>query len=142
MYWNYEQVKAWKLKNPDKVRAQEVRYRKKHPFGGFPDNETKKAYNKKWYISHRDRVSQYRRKRRILCREFIENYKDGKFCQICGEKEAHRLVFHHKDKDTKTFVIAESGIHSKNTVMKEIEKYILLCPSCHRKIHARTVSAP
>ena len=62
-------------------------------------------------------------------------------CIICGEQEPCTLDFHHLDMSTK-----ESGIshivnsnRSMAVLQKELEKCVVLCANCHRKVHAGVV---
>ncbi len=57
-------------------------------------------------------------------------------CKFCPEKEIVCMDFHHlSDKD---FAIGDFKKHSYSfvKVVKEIEKCIVVCSNCHRKIHA------
>lgn len=65
--------------------------------------------------------------------ELIEN-RGGK-CVVCGyNKSIRALHFHHLNPDTKDFRISIGSV-SKELVLKEIEKCILVCSNCHCEIH-------
>lgn len=57
-----------------------------------------------------------------------------KGCSLCGSFK--RLQFHHIDPDTKIFEIHQYTLAMPlETLILEIEKCSVLCPSCHRKMH-------
>ena len=56
-------------------------------------------------------------------------------CVICGEKEPICLDFHHKVGSEKKFKIAKAESKSWENIMKELEKCVILCSNCHRKLH-------
>lgn len=54
-------------------------------------------------------------------------------CVICGEKDVACLDFHHiKDKYDQ---VSHMQTHSLNKINQEINKCIVLCANCHRKLH-------
>ena len=56
-------------------------------------------------------------------------------CIKCGESELCCLDFHHIDGGTKEGSIAERRNASLEWVRAEIEKCVVLCSNCHRKVH-------
>ena len=60
----------------------------------------------------------------------------GNKCQICGlEENPAFFEFHHLDPNTKSFSLSESNLtHSKDKIITEAKKCIMVCPNCHRKI--------
>lgn len=56
-------------------------------------------------------------------------------CIKCDEKEPCCLDFHHIDSSTKDGIIAERRNASEAWIRKEIEKCVVLCANCHRKLH-------
>ena len=93
-----------------------------------------------WRARNRDRVNNTARigaqKRNIRNRKLVLDYKIKHGCYICGESEPVCLDFHHKNPNEKRIEVA-LGIyrHSIETLQKEIDKCILLCSNCHRKVH-------
>jgi hypothetical protein len=127
-YSNYHYTKKWKEKHKDKVREQKIRYRNKH-------GKNIKEYHKKWREDNKEEVNKngreyskrYREnpinKERIKIRreaydylrnEFIKKYKH---CQMCPSKE--NLELHH------------------NEYKNNEKSLLLLCKSCHTKIHRK-----
>lgn len=79
-------------------------------------------------------------KRRKVIKQKAVDYLGGK-CQICELKDECSAVyeFHHKDPTKKDFTISGKGhCRSWERVKTELDKCILLCANCHRRIHALT----
>ena len=119
----------------------------KQKFDGRKENKSglclkcyRKKYHKEYWKNHpelkkertKSNYINYRKKR-----DFVLNYKKDKDCYICGYKE-HPVIlqFHHKNKSEKRYPIANSLTQlSLNNIKLEINKCILLCPSCHMWLH-------
>ncbi len=56
-------------------------------------------------------------------------------CYFCQEKEACCLDFHHQDDNKLNDVSAIAMAKSKRKLIQEINKCIVVCSNCHRKIH-------
>jgi predicted HNH restriction endonuclease len=66
-------------------------------------------------------------------------YKGGK-CTSCGFKGYPAIFdFHHPDPKAKDFPIAGS-CKSFERIKPELDKTVLLCANCHRKIHEEIFS--
>lgn len=57
----------------------------------------------------------------------------GGICIDCGSSE--HLIFHHKDPTEKSFTLAKYGSCSEERWLKELNKCVLLCESCHKDEH-------
>ena len=69
-------------------------------------------------------------------REWMREVKSGLSCP-CGENHIACLEFHHQNSKKKEFDVsnfAKSG-YSKDKVLAEIAKCIVMCSNCHRKHH-------
>lgn len=96
-------------------------------------------YQLKYKERYKDKLKENKRKRRTIIRDLIKQLKSCG-CLICGETDACCLDFHHlRDK---SFSICENPDISKSLLMKEIEKCIVLCANCHRKLHAGKITLP
>lgn len=73
-----------------------------------------------------------RYKKRRLC--YIEKKLQLK-CQKCEENHISCLDFHHLDPKEKEGNISSMVKYSLKKIKKEIEKCIILCSNCHRKLH-------
>lgn len=69
----------------------------------------------------------------------IDLYKASKGCCFCLEKEPCCLDFHHTNKD-KEGNVANLLLCGRKRVYKEINKCILVCSNCHRKLHKGLLS--
>lgn len=60
----------------------------------------------------------------------------GGGCQICGYNRCARaLTFHHTDPATKDFRLSY-GTFAWKTLLRELEKCVLICANCHAEVHA------
>lgn len=105
-----ERLKQWKKNNPEKAKEHQKRYRENHC------KEIKQ-----------------RRKEKV---QYVQNYKLSKGCKFCGYNENPRFLgFHHPD-DNKEFKVSYATYRmSLEKIKKEMDKCILLCNSCHIKLH-------
>lgn len=103
----------------------------------YKDKEKQKQFLAKHYKENKDSYNLSLKKRRQNKKELLDNYKRGKCCEICGEKDIRCLDFHHKDQNNKNKNICElvREAASNNRIITEIKKCILLCSNCHRKKH-------
>ena len=98
-----------------------------------------KRADEKYYLKNSKEIYQKKKIRRHLIKEEIVFLRGGK-CEICGyNKCISALEFHHKteDKDNHLAIIIKNA--SKEKVLKEVEKCILLCANCHRELHSGCV---
>lgn len=74
---------------------------------------------------------------------YVESLKEAASCPICGESSPCALDFHHKHNEKKEFIISEGKTsYSLNKLIPEINKCIIVCANCHRKIHAGIIPEP
>lgn len=98
------------------------------------DPNYRKLVDKKYYEKNKLKIYTKKRQR-------IKNYKNelvkllGGKCQTCGyNKSFAALDFHHKsDKEQLVSVLLNGS--SKEKLLKEANKCILLCANCHRELH-------
>ena len=95
-----------------------------------------KAYLKKYYADDKqaqfDRNSRYKQK----LRKAFQQYKAKQQCVFCGEKTPCCLDFHHIDPSQKDFTISNAiDTKAKDILWQEVEKCIVVCANCHRKLH-------
>lgn len=126
----YEYVKSWRGRNPDMVRAQRRRAQERK-------NDAFIARRKRYRARHREEILAKRRSQRLEIVQFIENYKSEHPCFICGEQCVPCLDFHHAG-DNKEASISQipSRMWKLPKIQAEIDKCIVLCSNCHRKLHA------
>ena len=85
-------------------------------------------------MSSSNSVSRWRIRKKIK----LMAYKGNK-CEICGYNKIKYLSvfdFHHLDPSEKKFGVAEGGIcKSIDSLIKEVDKCILVCCRCHAELH-------
>ena len=75
------------------------------------------------------------KKRRDEFNKWCVEYKGGT-CIVCGYNRCLRsLDFHHLDENQKDYGIAAIWKKSKEEVIKELDKCVLVCKNCHGEIH-------
>jgi hypothetical protein len=100
--------------------------------------EYKKLWNKTYYrentISEKKRI--FDRRREIAV--WFAEYKAHLRCANCGETTAACLDFHHLDNRNKdiTLSLSVKWGWGRDRIKREIDKCVVLCSNCHRKLHA------
>lgn len=92
------------------------------------------------YYKYPDRVRLRTKTRLKTHRMWLDRIKLDSGCLFCEEDTAICLDFHHLDSTDKEFGIAESLNRSWVDILKEIEKCVVVCSNCHKKIHAGLIS--
>jgi len=91
---------------------------------------------------HRDSYSDKRKvsdtARRANGKALIEDAKKNG-CIICKEMELCCLELHHLDPASKDFTIGMNRAMSVKRILAEIEKCVVLCSNCHKKVHAGVI---
>lgn len=112
----------------------------------YKDREKRLQYAKVWnhkhYLEHKDKEKKriYSRRREIS--KWFTLNKEKLRCQVCGENTSVCLDFHHLDpkiKDLNLGKIKNWG-YSIKRIQSEINKCIILCANCHRKLHAGLIT--
>lgn len=117
-----EERKIWKkeytLKNKERIRQQDAEYRRTH-------KDRIKQANKK-YNSRMAKTN----------KEKLEAYKSLHSCCLCKNNNPIVLQFHHVSLENKKGNVTDLvRSHSWSTVIKEIEKCVVVCANCHLIIH-------
>lgn len=157
MFDKKEWTKQWLKDNPEYMKE----YHKKWNKDNF---KHVKECKKKWNKDNSEHIKKQRRQRYLENREkilkvckkyrenhyeekkqhykeklqYIQDYKISKGCASCGyNKNPRFLNFHHPDNNKKEFDVWKAIHQNKNLekIKKEMDKCILLCNSCHRKLH-------
>ena len=97
------------------------------------DSEYHKQKSREHYQKYKQKYNERNQLQKRRTRELInEAKKEG--CIKCSEKEPACLDFHHlRNKDLS--VAAMHGMNDER-VLEEINKCVVLCSNCHRKLHA------
>ena len=102
--------------------------------------ECRRKVNNEYYANSQIRKDTIKRNKTTninKAKEFVSAIKKTG-CNFCNETEECCLDLHHIDPKQKEYSISRivnSG-HKLETIYKEIEKCIVVCSNCHRKIHA------
>lgn len=73
----------------------------------------------------------------------MKELKNELKCCVCGENEPACLDFHHTDPSEKEYTISTIvHTHSWEKIVNEINKCVVLCSNCHRKVHANVIQCP
>lgn len=78
-------------------------------------------------------------------KQLFQEYKNKLKCEICGEDEMICLDFHHlnpKEKEGDISHLLLKQNRSFKRVLEEVEKCVVLCSNCHRKVHAGLIELP
>ncbi len=101
-----------------------------------PQNKKhRNEYDKNYFLKNRVRIYQNRNDRIRSYKTNLVNKLGGK-CVICGYNKCPAAFdFHHKNKNKENNVSVLLKNASKEKLLKEIKKCILLCSNCHRELH-------
>lgn len=91
-------------------------------------------YLKSHYQRNKEYYKNKAKKRTEEIRKWFVEYKSSLQCAKCGEDHPACLDFHHiRDKELNVSEIYRYG--TKKRILLEIDKCIVLCSNCHRKLH-------
>lgn len=78
--------------------------------------------------------------RRFEKKQRAVDYLGGK-CVVCGyARSVVALQFHHREATEKEFAISGSHARSWASILRELDKCVLLCANCHAELHAGLIS--
>jgi hypothetical protein len=106
----------------------------------YTTEQISKYHKEVWYPKNKE-------KRLLLGRQYkqrnIQRFQDWKKlqeCKICREKETVCLDLHHLDPEAKDFTVSTKVCSTSwEKLLIEINKCVVLCANCHRKVHAGIV---
>ena len=127
---DYAYQKIWRAKNREKWNKAKRDSEKRHP-------DTVRARRARFREKHKEQIKQKRLAVKRAIMDYIEDFKVSAGCAVCGENYPFALDFHHLDPSEK-----EAGLSTIQArgwrierVQEEIDKCIVLCANCHRKLH-------
>lgn len=106
------------------------------------DPKKRKQGIERWRVNNKVRYMSTIRKRSAKQREILRTYiyelKQKSRCYFCTEDEIVCLDFHHVNSTQKEFSIAQAATKGVSLVRlkTEIDKCVLVCSNCHKKVHA------
>lgn len=110
----------------------------------YKDKEKQKEYQRLWVQKQSDEFKKikYTRehsKKRSMVEKLNQLKLEMGCCEICGVSHPPCCFdFHHIDESNKkkeVSILAAKG-YKWETILTELEKCVMLCAPCHRKIHA------
>ena len=117
------------------TKSKELFYRNKNTPDGF-QHQCKSCANKATHRSQKRKPEKYRAARKRVRDKFVAEmraYKVKHGCAHCGENHEAVLELHHTDPTVKD--VHPSDSTSRKIFYEEVEKCIVLCANCHRKLH-------
>lgn len=85
-------------------------------------------------LQHYNGVQKQREARKT---KWLQEYKQTQRCKLCPEDDAACLDFHHLDPSTKDGDVSDIVRNiSLERLQQELDKCVVLCSNCHRKLHA------
>lgn len=119
--------KQYRDKNRDKIREYSRKSRKKYLISRTQEQI---KYDRQYQANRSAKI-------RFINKQWIDNIKLSIGCIICGyNKYANSLHFHHINPENKSFGIAKAASQgaSKEVLILEIKKCIILCANCHGEV--------
>lgn len=95
-----------------------------------------REYYKKNGEYHKKYITKQNRRRRKEAKLAVDKIKSQSSCKFCPEREICCLQFHHLENKFENVADMVKGGYSIKSILKEIEKCILVCSNCHYKLHA------
>ena len=103
----------------------------------YKDKEKQRESQRRYYQKNKAYYIDKKNDRRKEIKAFINDYKSDLKCERCPEDHIGCLEFHHEDPKEKEICISEiyrTG-WGQERILEEIEKCIVVCANCHRKLH-------
>ena len=95
----------------------------------------KRKEDKKYSLSYIAGRKERNKKRADAATAFFQQVKSTG-CVKCPEREVVALDLHHIDPSKKEFTFSAYRNASMEKLKTEVQKCVVLCSNCHRKLHA------
>jgi hypothetical protein len=104
----------------------------------YKDREVQLQAQRDHYYANKDDYISKNQARRKERREWYLNILSTKFCIVCQEATPECLSWHHLDPKEKDDGVPQllNSFRSKERILKEMDKCVVLCENCHRKVHS------
>jgi hypothetical protein len=100
--------------------------------------EKMRQYRRDWYSKNQEHAKEKVIERKNAINKWFKEIKRQLRCEKCGEDHPACLEFHHLNPSEKKINLSEAVAikgWSKNKILDEIDKCVVLCANCHRKLH-------
>ncbi len=100
--------------------------------------EKMRQYRRDWYSKNQEHAKEKVIERKNAIKKWFKEIKGQLRCEQCGENHPACLEFHHLNPSEKEINLSEAVAikgWSKNKILDEIDKCVVLCSNCHRKLH-------
>lgn len=99
-----------------------------------------KVYRRNHYLQNKEKYLLKARKWEEVQKTKYRKLKSELCCLVCNENEISCLDFHHKDPSKKEYSVSSKANRvGVEKLKKEIDKCVVLCANCHRKVHAGVI---
>ena len=98
--------------------------------------ECKKLNDARHYAANKEKQQERNQRNKQLCIQEMNEYKAERGCCLCDETDPCCLDFHHPNEDKDLSVSVFAWTACRNKMWAEIEKCVIVCANCHRKVHA------
>lgn len=88
-----------------------------------------------YYERNKQKLLEYQHVRYKKISNVLQKWKSTLKCSLCNEDDVACIDFHHVDPSRKEAGVIRMATKSIKSITKELEKCIVVCTNCHRKIH-------
>jgi heterodisulfide reductase subunit B len=99
------------------------------------NREEKLKYKREYYYKNKAKLDEYQINRYKAISKLFQDWKSTLKCSRCNEDDVACIDFHHVDPSVKEAGVVKMVSKSIKAIAKELEKCIVVCTNCHRKIH-------
>lgn len=106
----------------------------------YKDPKKQRAAQHRHYLENKVVYRDRSRARRASLRKWFNEEVLSKLkCEKCPEKHPACLDFHHRNPSDGDVHVSDlvGSLRSKEWILSEIKKCLVLCANCHRKLHWR-----
>lgn len=101
----------------------------------YKDPAKQREYQRKWARENKDKQRKAVTKWRANAKSMVDARAEAG-CYACGEKDRACMDFHHYRGVKKFDIGYQSKWPSYSGLAAELDKTIVVCANCHRRIHA------
>jgi len=128
-------IKMGRTKKSLLRKAQQMKLSRPHYKFNVKPKRPKKIIDQRYYKKNKEKVYNRKMGRRKKLKEEAITLLGGK-CTICGYRKCiSALEFHHTKGEKEAHVSLFLKNESRQKILKEVGKCILLCANCHREVH-------